>query len=468
MTRLRDLRHAVGGGDPVGSVDRADDNGDGDSQTPAVRPTGRWRGVVGVVFLAVAVGILAKRPAVLLMAAVGVVFAVYPLVTTVPDPTLSVDRRIDPESPADGDAVAVRTTIRNEGDVPLFDLRIVDGPPPTLSVAGGSPRGGATIGPGESVTLTYDLRARPGRHRFGPTTLLCRDASGAVEVERRIDAPDRIDCSATLPTVPLRGRSGHRTGPLVTDDGGSGLEFHSVTEYERGDPANRIDWRRFARTGELNSVTFRTERLADVVVCIDARPDAYRARSDDDPHAVAHAVDAAGRIGDALLDANHRAGLAAFGRESFLLAPGSGDDHAHRFHRRLATAPALTPSPPESVGATRAVADESTPRSDPAAPLDHQLSAIRERLGSTCQVVLLTPLCDGDALDVARRFESDNAHVTVVSPDVTSADTPGGRLARLERDSRLAALRNANIPAADCDPATPLGSALEHVERSRR
>jgi len=66
-------------------------------------------------------------------------------------------------------------------------------------------------------------------------------------------------------------------------------------------------------------MTFRTERLAEVVVCVDARPASYRAADATEPHAVALAVDAAGRIGDALFDANHQVGLAGFGRHVCVL-----------------------------------------------------------------------------------------------------------------------------------------------------
>jgi len=173
----------------------------------------------------------------------------------------------------------------------------------------GSPRCATALLPGGEVTIRYELRARPGRHAFRPTTVLCRDASGSVEVERSLTAASSVECAAEVPTVPLRAQSGHHPGPLVTDDGGEGIEFHSVEKYQRGDPANRIDWRRYARTGELTSLTFRTERLAEVVVCVDARPVSYRAADATEPHGVALAVDAADRIGDALFDANHRVGL---------------------------------------------------------------------------------------------------------------------------------------------------------------
>ncbi|MFO7927766.1 DUF58 domain-containing protein [Natronomonas sp.] len=431
---------------------------------PIVRSTGRWRGIVAVTLLAVAAGLIAKRPPLLLVGAVGIAFAAYPRLAAVPEPELSVTRRIAPDSPGVGDAVTVRTTIRNEGESTLFDLRVVDGVPAMLAVDDGSPRCATALRPGGETTVTYRVRARAGRHRFQPTTVLCRDASGAVELETAVTAEDTIECAARIPAVPLRARSSYRTGPLLTDDGGRGLEFHSVEEYRRGDPASRIDWRRYARTGELTSVTFRLERLADVIVCVDARPEAYRASVDSEPHAVAHAVDAAGRIGDALFDAPHRVGLAAFGRELCFLAPDTGRDHAIRFQRRLVSDPALDLSPPPQ--AVRAGADAVDSNGTPA--LDRQLSTIRSRLDSSTQLVLITPLCDDGAHRIAQRFELGGGVVTVVSPDATTDRTVGGRLARLERDHRLTALRNAGIPVADWEPTEPLGAALATLEGWRR
>lgn len=438
-------------------------------QPETVRSTGRWRGIVTVSLLALAVGILAKRPSLLLVAAVGVAFVAYPRITSVPNPDLSVSRRVNPESADEGDIVDVHTTIRNEGEETLFDLRVIDGTPPMLSVCGGSPRCASALRPGGEVTLEYELRARPGRHQFQPTTLLCRDASGSIEIETAATAESPIECAARVPTVPLRARSRHRTGPLVTNEGGSGLEFHTVEEYKRGDPASRIDWRRFARTGELTSVAFRTERLADVVICVDARPEAYRASAATEPHAVVHAVDAAGRIGDALFDANHRVGLAAFGSTACVLSPGSGRDHSDRFHRHLATDPALTLVPPPSTrGADTRFSIVSPRKSDANSSLDCQLSRILTQIGSNTQVILLTPMCDEEASLIAHRFESVGTAVTVVSPDVTTDRTVGSRLVRLERDHRLTAVRNAGIPVVDWDPEESLGVALAAVERLER
>ncbi len=476
------------------------------SSATTTRFTGRWRGVVAVALLAMAVGVLAKRPALLLAAGIGVAFAAYPHATAAPDPTVSVTRGIDPGSPSADDPVTVSTTVRNEGDRTLFDLRVVDGVPPMLPVRDGSPRLATTLRPGGEATCRYELRARPGRHRFGPATVLCRDASGAIEVQTTVAEPDAVECASRLPTVPLRARSRHRVGPLATDDGGSGIEFHSVDRYERGDPASRIDWRRFARTGELTAVSFRTERHADALICVDARPEAVLASDATEPHAVALAADAAGRIGDALFAASHRVGVATFGRPTAggegsegrgrgdgFLPPGSGRDHADRFHRRLASGTTLAGSPPADGGGVASDGDGVASDGDgvasegsgaasdgdetshgsratggEVATLDRRLARVRQAIGPDTQVFLLTPLCDDVGSRIAQRFESDGVPVTVVSPDVTTDRTPGSRLVRIERSNRLTTLRNAGIPAVDWDPAEPLGAALAGVAAVER
>lgn len=475
-------RTAVDGRPQRGSVARTDGGVTAelasDTNRPSsVRSTGRWRGIAAVALLAVAIGVLAKRPSLLLVGALAGAYAAYPRLTAIPDPDLSIRREIDPASPADEEQVSVRTTITNEGDGVLADVRIVDGTPPMLSVSDGSPRCATALLPGGEVTIRYELRARPGRHVFQPTTVLCRDASGSVEVERSLTAASSFDCAGEVPTVPLRAQNGHHPGPLVTDDGGEGIEFHSVEKYQRGDPANRIDWRRYARTGELTSLTFRTERLAEVMVCVDARPASYRAADTNDPHAVALAVDAADRIGDALFDANHRVGLAGFGRRVCVLPARSGRDHVSRFHRRLATDPAFMLDPPETARtadreggaapsrlATGDGPNGDGPGADGAVPVDTQLSRIRAEFGANTQVVLITPLCDDEASRIAQRLESGGTAVTVVSPDVTTTETTGGRLARMERSHRLSVLRNAGIPVVDWTPTQPLGAAMTVIE----
>lgn len=457
------------------SISASSEDGPGRDRAVSVRRTNRWRGAVAVALVALAAGLLAKRPSLLMLAAVAVAFTAYPRLTDPPNPVVEIERRVDPESPRPNDLVEVTTTLRNAGDGTLYDLRIVDGVPPMLSVEEGPPRRGTALRAGGETTIEYSVRARRGTHRFRPTMVLARDASGAIEVETTVVEETTIECGSRVPEVPLRALSRHRSGRLVTDDGGSGLEFHRVKEYERGDPTSRIDWRRYARTGEFISMEFRKEQLADVVLCVDAREAAYRASAEDEPHAVAHATDAAERIADTLFAAGHRVGLAAIGREPCWLPPGSGSNHVTRFGRLLATHEGLSVVPPQeteptivSDGGRSETPIDDTGKDDRRAErseVDRQLSTILTRLDGRTQVFFVSPLCDDESSRIAQRLEHSGCAVTVLSPDVTTDGTVGGRLARIERQNRLASLYGSGVPAIDWDPDERLGTALTDLRR---
>lgn len=421
------------------------------------RWTRRWRGIVAVVLVALAVGVLTKRPSLLLVAATGIVFAAYPELTSPPAPDVSIERQLVPESPSADDVVAVRVTLRNDGSEALYDLRAIDGVPPMLAVNEGSPRVATALRPGEETTIEYSVRAKPGIHRFGSTTVIARDVSGATEVETTVVSETVIECGTGATAVPLRGLTRNRTGQLVTDRGGRGLEFHRIAEYERGDPVGRIDWRRFARTRELTTVEFREERLAEVVLCVDARPSAYRATSPDEPHAVAYGVDSAMRIAETLFTAEHRVGLATLGPDPCWLSPGSGPDHEDRFRRLLSTHPSLSMRPPGG--------DASDQPSKTRGDQGRQGSTLRARLDGGTQLFLLTPLCDDGAARTAQTLAEAGHAVTVLSPDVTAGATAGARLARIERQNRIQTLHSVGIPAVDWDPDERLEAALAAVER---
>ena len=414
------------------------------------RRTRRWRGVIAVALFAGAAGLLFKRPAVLLLSVVGVAYAAYPQLPTTPTVSLDLDRRLSDEDPRDGESVEVTVTVRNTGTSILPDLRLVDGVPPMLSVAEGTPRHAATLRPGETTQFSYTVRATQGTHRFEPATAIARDVAGATEVETEVAAETTIECVAEVPEVPLRDQTSRLVGRIVTDQGGSGVEFHRTREYEHGDDVSRIDWNRFARTGNLTTTEYREERAANVVLVLDVREAAYRSPGEGEPHAVAHELAAAEQLLSALGETTDAVGLATLGgTESCWLPPGAGRDQMTRARELLATHPALSPYPPdepENADHSRAVTE------------------LRRRLGHESQVVLLSPLLDSFAVSTAMGLEASDHATTVVSPDVTNHETPGGRLAATERSARVSTLREAGVRVVDWPPAEPLGTALIHAQ----
>lgn len=408
------------------------------------RETNRWQGVSGLALLAGTVGLLAARPTLLLLGIVGVVFAVYPRVLSPPTPDLELDRRLDDPTPGFGEDVEVTVSLTNVGEKPLFDLRVVDGVPATLSVTDGSARYGTALRPGETVRFSYSVEATHGTHSFEPMTVVARDPSGAYEVETSVLEETELTCRALPADAHLRRHTIECIGKIATDRGGRGLEFHSSREYRHGDPLSQFDWKRYARTREATTIEYRVEQAARIVLLVDARAAAYRAPPEQ-PHGVAYSVAAAEDLLEGLLDAHNDVGLAAFGCDSCWFPPGRGPQHRIRARRYLLSH--------ETFGAT-----PHDPTDEP--PLDEQVDTLLGRIGSGTQILLLTPTCDPAITRAARTFEVYGHHVTIITPDVTSDETVGQRLAALDRQNCIADLRAVGIPVVEWRPSTPLATAL--------
>lgn len=472
-------------------------DGDGVCEDPADTPpnperTGRWLTAVAIALAVGSVGVYFGRPPLLLAAVVGLAYTAYPLVTTDPVPTLTLTRGVDDASPAHGETVTVTATVTNTGSQTVPDVRIVDGVPPKLAVTEGTPRRAVALPPGESATVSYTVEASPGTHRFGPATVTRYDRSGAVRVETELragtcsdrsdgasetggtDGADRTDELADAPTVstlecsvPVEGVPSPRetlraTGRTPVDTGGSGVAFHRTREYRPGDPADRIDWRRYARTGALTTVEFRPDRRRSVVVCLDARPQSVRRAGGGEADAVTAGGAAAAALATTFLDRGARVGVARLGPRFELVAPGDG-----RHHRERVTA--LLTAPPEDstvafdgenagTRATTATGGVSGPAasSGSANEFAAQVDEVLERTSGAAEVVTVTPLLDEFGVDAVRRAAERGRGVAALSPDVTSDGSLGAELTGVERRNRIEALRSMGVPVGDWRPGDPV------------
>jgi uncharacterized repeat protein (TIGR01451 family) len=488
-----------------------------DAERPVDRETRRWSGVGALGLLSGGLGIAFSSPGLLLVSVVGVTYAAFSFQASPPEVDLAVERTL---SPADGDAVTggaaeletdgagevvtggdsgndaegsadsgtdeagaapagvdagdqgdaasaggdagpvlggvspgevveVTLTVENASDETLSDCRLVDGVPPGLDVVEGSSRLGTALRPGRSATFTYAVEATRGTHEFGPMQVLARDASGAREREVDVDAPGTLACVPELEaagTMPLCGTATRYTGRVSTETGGEGVEFYATRDYRPGDPPGRIDWNRHARTRELATLLFREERAASVVLLVDTREKAYCTPGPGERHAVDRSVAAAGRIFESLLAGGDRVGVASFGPRTCWVDPGAGNTHREEVRRTLASHPAF----------------DYAPSDEPFLPTAH-LADIRNRAPVDAQVVLFSPVTDGYIETAARRLQAYGHPITVVSPDVTADHTMGHKLAHVERQTRLNALREAGIRVVDWRPGEELAVALERA-----
>lgn len=420
------------------------------------RETNHWFGVSLFALAALGVGVVVRQPAVLLIAVVGVGYAAYAWSSSLNSPRLAVERAVSDETPSLGDDVEVTVTVKNEGESAIFDLRLVDGVPQALSVVDGTPRSGAALRSGESIIFSYTVAARRGRHEFKPLLAIARDLPGALERDVRVkaDPSPTITCIPPLEPVnelvPLRQPATQFAGHADTDTGGEGTEFYATRRYQQDDAVGRVDWRRFARTGELATLQFREERAASVVLLIDARPSAYVAPNRDGASALDRAVEAAGQVFARLLDDGHRVGIATMGNEDCWLAPSSGSDNRARGRTLLATDPALSSIPP----------------AEPYGPVRWK-RRLRRRLQQGMQLIVFTPLWESATVEILKRYDTYGYPVTVISPDPTVVRNPGHRLVHVRRRIHLMALRRARIPVVDWAWDTSLEKALLTVRHAQ-
>jgi uncharacterized repeat protein (TIGR01451 family) len=421
----------------------------------SLRQTAHWTGITAFALVALAVGILAAEPALLLASTVAIGIAGYTRVSSAPGLTdLEVTRTVDDEAPEPGDEIEVRVTVENTGDAFLPDLRLVERIPPMMQVVDGSARLGTALQPGGTATFSYTAIAERGEHTW-PLQVIGRDASGAREREALIETETTVECSPRLKTtteMPVRMQTSVYAGDVETDIGGEGLEFHSTRDYQPGDPKRRIDWKTYARTGNLSTVEFRKEQAARVVLLFDGRDASYVSTAPGRKHALDRAIDGAMDIYASLHDQGHLIGLAAFNGIPCWLAPGTGTRHRERIRQLLIEHPALSPLPPDVI---------ETAEGQYIDPMTH----IRRQLPANTQIILFSPLTDEYPHQIARRFDGAGHLVTVISPDPTTGRTLGQRIVRLERAVLIEQLRDHGIRVVDWSENDPLPLELGHANR---
>lgn len=432
--------------------------------------TGRLRpgllAALGAGVLALATG----EATFLFLGLVPLAYGTFGYLSGAPEPTLRVERSVSDTDPRPGDDVTVTVTVENAGNRPLADLRVADRPPEGVPVDGPTQLATA-LRPGEATTLSYDLSLPRGTFEFGTPVARTRSLAGAVATETDLDADGAgtVTCQTLLDAVPLQDHTVQYVGRTPTDSGGSGVEFYATRDYQPGDPVSRIDWRRYARTGELTTVDLREERAMTVVFLVDDRPDAQRTVPGYGPDSLDLATYAVSRALPALLDENHRVGvgvLSNLGRgPGGYVAPGGGAAVRTASERALdaagddgdATAPDGGTTPDDGMTDRR-----------PGETAGRQAGRrLAERLPPRTQVVCCTSLTDNLATGLSDALVHRGHALTVLSPDMRTAvdgdPTLGRRLAAIRRETRRRRLVRREVPVVDWSLDAPLALALAEV-----
>ncbi|SDM96702.1 conserved repeat domain-containing protein [Halogranum gelatinilyticum] len=436
----------------------------------------RWNvGLAGTLVLVV-VGLVYADPLLFTAALVPLAYVVFGALSSLPtDADLAVERTVTPSSPAPGERVTVSLTLENTGETTLPDVRAVDGVPEELAVTDGSPRVSGALRPGATVTAEYELVARRGDHAFDEPLVRVRTVAATHVLTDRlaVSGATTLACHGVVNETPVTtatSRVGTRTRPT----GGEGLEFHSTREYRSGDPKSRIDWRGYAKRGELTTVNFTEERSASVALVVDGRAISRVSSRLGFPTGTELAAYAAERTFVGLRAAGHDVRVTALGLddgvpETVTVTPdglpwvdstASGNVRAQAtalFEAVRATAAGRKNR--DSASTAGRGRHTRSPATDGGDPLATRLAA---RLPSDTSVVVFSPLLDDDPATLATDLARRGYDTLVVSPDVVGNATPGQSLAGIQRQVRLRRL-DGGVTAADWDPADPLELLLERT-----
>lgn len=433
----------------------------------------RWSGGLSGTLLLATVGLLYGTPAPFVLAVVPLGYVVYGALSSYPEPSVTVERALEPTAPTPGTTVTVTLTVTNTGDRILPDVRVVDGVPRQFAVVDGTPRGCLSIPADESRTLTYAVMAKRGEYDFEATTVRARSLSGSRIRTTAIEAEGEgtLSCATDVERTPRHRATRSRTGTLPTDTGGSGLEFHSTREYRAGDPTNRIDWRRFARADELSTINFREERAVRLVLVVDARPPTRVEPQPGYPTGAELSAYAAERAYRTLTEAGHRVGVTVLGLDDVDLEDERFDDElpwvdpaaeggsAAAVHELFDAVQRAT----DETGATATVEGDAPENVEPAEMHDPAEDGQRlvARLSPEAQVVVVTPLLDTEPVGLVETIQTHDVPVTVLSPDVVPGDSLGSRVTALRRDNTVTALRYRDVSVVDWPVDEPLDAAMD-------
>ncbi|NLV14254.1 DUF58 domain-containing protein [Haloarcula argentinensis] len=446
----------------------------------------RWSGGLAAALFLVSVSLLTAEPLLLAATAIPLIYVAYGALSRVPAGTdLQAARSVSDAQPTPGEPVAVELTLTNTGSNSLTDMRVIDGVPEELAVVEGSPRLCTSLRPDESATLSYAVMAKRGTYTFDAAAVRVRtlSASDEVTVDLPVAGDGTLTCSNTVSEVPMADATLPRAGTLPTDTGGSGLEFHSTRSYQPGDPVNRIDWRRYAKTDELTTIDYREEQAVRTVLVVDARPPARVTPEPGFPTGAELSAYAAERLFDALSRTSVVASVCAVGLAPEDVPGGLDPDglawvdasggHAAAHARQIfdSVGRAAARQSDTDTASDAAVGEDGSPQqprdeatrvttADRGTIEDPDLLAVLARLPPTAQVVVFSPAADDWAVSLVSSLAVREYPTTLVSPSLARGDSLGAAVAGTERTARLQRAELSGATVIDWDLDSPIDVAL--------
>lgn len=359
---------------------------------------------------------------------------------------LTAERTLSIERTVPGETITINLKVTNQGER-LDQVLLYDQLPKFLEVIEGSASRFVNLPAGASVEWSYTMRGRRGFHAFSEVNVLAEDKLGLIQ--KRAALPTRgqlliLPSIASVKRIVIRPRQTRvYSGVIPANEGGAGIEFFGLREYQMGDSPQRINWNASARhQGTIFTNEFQQERVADVGIILDGRRKVNEFGGE--RSIFEHSVLASVAVSSALLAEGNHVGLLVYGRRIKWTTPGYGKRQRERIMQDLALA---------ETGAIQNFDSLIIPR---------------RILPANSQIILISPLLASDVpLLVSLRLSG--YQVMVISPDPVTFEARGlgdrdsvklaARIARIEREIVLRRLRHASIQVVNWNTALPFEQA---------
>lgn len=395
--------------------------------------TGNWKFLTPMALILVLFGAFTGSSVYYFAAMIPVVFLLYTSVSRIPEDPVSVKREVTPSDPMPGDRVDVKLEVENTSDRPLTDVRVIDGVPDRLGVREGSPRKCTSLRSGESKSIEYSLTAKRGKDPFKPVSIKITSLNQKLESVDFIpaDGDTEVTCRVGLEDAPLRQETIEKVGDITTDQGGSGIEFHSLRDYRSTDPLRKVEWRHFAKTRELATKEFREQKSAQVILVVDARTVTDVRGNEISPSGRELSFYAAKTVFDFLKNSSHSVGMTGLGMEYDEIA-------------EVTTASGVPWIAPSARGLEKKSREFfSALEKEPLEGEEGEFYAeeIYGMIPPGSQVIIFSPVLDDTLEPLAKTIRMHEHPVTVVTPDIAGEGTTGKDVESLERKFRIAKLK---------------------------
>ena len=364
---------------------------------------------------------------------------------------LEIKRHVSAVNVYKGDDINVVLTVTNKSYRRTQQLEVFDNVPHEMKMRKGINLMRMNLGPGQTATIRYTVRCPlRGHYTIGPTSIRYRNTFNLFVSETSVG--DRSDITV-FPQVRDVEEALIRsdvpkmyTGATTLKTPGQGMEFYALREYFPGDSFRSINWKAFARTGELMVNEKTRDAVTDVFIILDTRDVARIGTVLKNP--LEMGTVAAASIANYFIKRRDSVSLVTYGERMDFLPPETGDKQHYKVLSQLAAV--------ESKGSM---------------PLQAVTNALSPRISRGSPVFIISSLeGDGTTLSAIRNLSGKGHEVIVLSPSSIDLERLVSRIPRmayevlkLERQNRLTAISGYGAKVIDWTPSVELSQALLQI-----